>query len=306
MSWQSRLMQSMLGLGKWQIAHQNIHTVKSMMRLYLNRLAELSGLPSWATRRDEIINGVPCEWVRVNTVADDAPVVLYLHGGGFVAGSPASHRDLAWRLSKAAGMRVLLVDYRLAPEFPYPAQIEDAFAVYGALLDRGLAPEQLAVAGDSAGANLALCLLQKVRGSDLPMPAAVVAVSTWGDLTHSGDSIAENARRDHVIPVRLIDQIAAMYAGEQELSQPMLSPVFADFTGFPPMMLHCAEEEILRDDTVRIAHSAKAAGVEVEGKIWKGVPHAFPAFAQFLPEGKTAIKEIGRFLQQHIGAPIGA
>lgn len=297
MSWQSRLMQSMLGLGKWQIAHQNIDTVKSMMRLYLNRLAELSGLPSWATRRDEIINGVPCEWVRVNSVADDAAVVLYLHGGGFVAGSPASHRDLAWRLSKAADMHVLLVDYRLAPEFPYPAQIDDAFAVYRALLDRGLAPSRLAVAGDSAGGNLALCLLQKVRGLSLPMPASVVALSTWGDLTHSGASITENARRDHVIPVRLIDQIAAMYAGDQLLTEPMLSPVFADFTGFPPMLLHCAEEEVMRDDTVRIAHSAKAAGVAVEGKIWKGVPHAFPAFAQFLPEGKTAIKEIGAFIR---------
>jgi acetyl esterase/lipase len=302
MSWQSHLMQTLLGFGKWQVAHQDIHTVTAMMRLYLNRLAELSGLPSWASRRDEIIAGVPCEWIGVAAEPDAPGVILYLHGGGFVAGSPASHRDLAWRLAKAAGMRVLLVDYRLAPEFPFPAQRDDALAVYRALLDRGVAPDRLAVAGDSAGGNLALSLLLAVRELALPMPAAVVAISTWGDLTHSGESIALNARRDHVIPVRLIDRIAAMYVGEQNadeqtLRQPSLSPVFADFTGFPPMQLHCAEEEVLRDDTVRIAHRAKADGVAVEGKIWKGVPHAFPAFAQFLPEGKTALKQIGAFLR---------
>lgn len=300
MSWQSRVMQTVLSLGKWQVQNRDINSVKSMMRLYMNRLAELEIQPSWVKRSAEIINGVPCEWITVDETPDDAGVVLYLHGGGFVAGSPASHRDLAWRLSRASGMRVLLVAYRLAPEFPYPAQVDDATAVYRALLDRDIAPAQIAVAGDSAGGNLALVTVLVARRLDWPLPAAVIALSAWGDLTHSGDSIAINAKRDHMIPVALIDQVAAMYAGDQDLLQPELSPVFADFTGFPPMMLHAADEEVLRDDTTRIAASAEAAGVNVVFRIWGRVPHAFPAFAQFLPEGRMAIQQMGEFLKRQL------
>jgi epsilon-lactone hydrolase len=228
---------------------------------------------------------------------------LYLHGGGFVAGSPASHRDLAWRLSRESGLQVLMVDYRLAPEYPYPAQLDDAMAVYEALLAGGLSPAQLAVAGDSAGGNLALATVLRVRARQLPLPAAVIALSPWGDLTHSGESMISNAKSDHMIPAQLIDQMAAMYAGDCDLLQPELSPVFADYAGFPPLMLHAASEEVLRDDALRIHDRADHAGVDVVCHIWQRVPHAFPVFAQYLPEGRSAIREMATFLQRYLDPP---
>jgi acetyl esterase/lipase len=311
MSWQSRILNAVLHLGKWQASHRDADSVKSMMRLSLNRLAELEVQPSWVRVRDELIAGVPCEWVSVAETAADAGVILYMHGGGFVAGSPASHRDLAWRLSRASGLRTLLVDYRLAPEYSYPAQLDDCMAVYRALLDGGLPPSQLAVVGDSAGGNLALVTVLRAQRQQLPLPAAVIALSPWGDLTHSGESIVTNAKTDHMIPVHLIDQIAAMYVGsgsegnigaQDDLQQPDLSPVFADYTGFPPLMLHAAQEEVLRDDALRIHDRADAVGVDVTCHIWPKVPHAFPVFAQYLPEGRSAIRRMAEFLQQHMAA----
>jgi acetyl esterase/lipase len=300
MSWQSRLLNTFLQLGKWQVSHRDVDAVKSMMRLSMNRLAELEIQPSWVRCRNEIVAGVPCEWVSVVETPVDAGVVLYLHGGGFVAGSPASHRDMAWRLSRESGLRILMVDYRLAPEYPYPAQLDDSLAVYRALLDGGLSPTQLAVAGDSAGANLALVTVLLARAQQLPLPAAVIAMSPWGDLTHSGASVITNAKSDHMIPVALIDQIASMYAGDQDLLQPELSPVFADYTNFPPLMLHAAEVEVLLDDALRIHDRAEAAGVDVSCQVWPKVPHAFPVFAQFLPEGRQAIRKMAAFLSEHL------
>jgi acetyl esterase/lipase len=300
MSWQSRILNTVLHLGKWQVSHRDVDAVKAMMRLSMNRLAELEMQPSWVRCRSEIIAGVPCEWVSVAETPADAGVILYLHGGGFVAGSPASHRDMAWRLSRASGLRMLLVDYRLAPEYPYPAQLDDSEAVYRALLDGGLPPDRLAVVGDSAGGNLALVTVFRAQRQQLPLPAAVIALSPWGDLTHSGESMVTNASSDHMIPVHLIDQIATMYAGDQDLLQPDLSPVFADYTGFPPLMLHAAHEEVLRDDALRIHDRAEAAGVDVTCHLWRKVPHAFPVFAQYLPEGRSAIRRMAEFLQQHL------
>lgn len=300
MSWQSRILNVVLQLGKWQVAHGDIDMVKNQMRLSMNRLAELEIQPSWVRRHNELIAGVPCEWISVSETAADAGIVLYMHGGGFVAGSPASHRDMAWRLSRESGLRVLMVDYRLAPEFPFPAQLDDCLAVYRALLDGGLAPARLAVAGDSAGGNLALVTVLSAREQGLPLPAAVIALSPWGDLTHSGESVVLNAKRDHMIPVGLIDQIATMYAGERDLTAPMLSPVFADYSGFPPLMLHAAAEEVLRDDALRINERAEAAGVDVSCHVWDKVPHAFPVFAQYLPEGRSAIRRMATFLQRHL------
>lgn len=305
MSWQSRVMKVVLQVGKWQVQHRDVDAVKNMMRLYMNRLAELEIQPSWVISRAEIISGVPCEWVSVTETSATAGVVLYLHGGGFVAGSPASHRDLAWRLSRASGLRVLLVDYRLAPEFPYPAQLDDAAAVYRALLDSGLPATRLAVAGDSAGGNLALSTILRARAAGWPLPAAVIALSPWGDLTHSSPSMISNTNRDHMIPVALVDQIAALYAGTEDLTQPALSPVFADYTDFPPLMMHVAEEEVLRDDTLRIAASAEAAGVNVVFRVWDHVPHAFPVFGQYLPEARTAINQMGEFLKRLLAPDVG-
>jgi acetyl esterase/lipase len=302
MSWQSHLVSGFLRLGKWQFQHRDVSSVRAMMRMYMNRLAEFQLQPSWAHCRLEIINGVPCEWVWVPETEHTTGVIIYLHGGGFMAGSPASHRDLAWRLSRASGRRVLLVDYRLTPDFAYPAQLEDALAVYRGLLDRGIGAERLALAGDSAGGNLALACVLACRDVRLPLPAAVVCFSPWADLTHSGASIVANAARDTMIPVHLLEQVASLYYADADPRAELISPVFADFKDFPPLSLHVAAEEVLLDDTLRIAERAQAAGVAVEFRIWQNVPHAFPVIAQLLPEGRAALQQSGIFLQRLLAA----
>lgn len=300
MSWQGSLLNNFLRLGKWQFEHRSLDDAIGAMRLYMNRLAEFLPQPSWVQLQPEVIGGVPCEWVAVEATEQAEGVILYFHGGGFVAGSPASHRDLAWRLSHDSGMRVLLVQYRLAPEFSYPAQIDDATAVWRALLKRGLKPRHAAFAGDSAGGNLALATALSLRDRKGKLPAALVAFSPWADLTHSGASITANAHRDQMLPVRLLNGVAGLYAGDVDRSDPLISPVFADLRGLPPLQLQASEREVLLDDTRRLSAAAELAGIAHECRIWSQVPHAFPVFAQYLPEGKKAIARAGFFLREFV------
>lgn len=300
MSWQGSLLNNFLRLGKWQFEHRSLEDAVAAMRLYLNRLPEFLAPPSGVEVESERVGGVPCEWVSVAESRDANGVVIYFHGGGFVAGSPASHRDLAWRLSRASGMRVLLVQYRLAPEAQYPAQIDDGAAVWQALQQRGFGRDRIAFAGDSAGANLALALALRLRDRGEVLPAALVAFSPWGDLTHSGGTIQSNARRDQMLPVRLLDGVAELYAGAIDRRDPRVSPVFADYRGLPPLQLQVSECEVLLDDTRRICAAAEEAGIAVECRVWSRVPHAFPVFAQYLPEGRRAIERAGTFLREFI------
>lgn len=302
MSWQSQLVNGFLRFGKQQFEHADVRTLRAMMRIYMNRLAQLRPRPGWVTTRREHVGGVPCEWVWVPESEHSTGVIEYLHGGGFMAGSPASHRDLAWRLSRASGQRVLMVDYRLTPDFVWPDQLDDTLTVYRTLLERGIPPRQLALGGDSAGGNLALAAIAALIREGLPAPAAAVCYSPWTDLTHSGASVVANERRDTMIPVSLMRQVAALYCGSADPIDPLISPVFADFNGFPPLQLHVAEEEVLLDDTLRIAARAEAAGVPVEYRIWKDVPHAFAVFAQVLPEGRAALRQSGMFLNRWMSA----
>lgn len=295
MSWQSQVVNSVLRLSKLRYQNSDVRFALGAMRLTMNRLADMRprGLRSSA----DTIAGVPCEWVWTRISEDSPDVTIYLHGGGFVAGSPASHFDLAKRLSKSSLSRVLLVDYRLSPDHCYPAQLDDVLAVYRAVLDSGQAPQRLALAGDSAGGNLALALLMRARQLGLPLPVGLVCYSPWTDLTHSGASIGSNAERDTLIPVNLLDPLAALYGGGHDLSDPLLSPLFGDYAGFPPLQLHVAEDEVLLDDTLRLDARARAAGVPVETHVWPQLPHAFPVFAEMLPEGRTAIRQSGEFLR---------
>ena len=194
---------------------------------------------------------------------------------------------------------VLLPDYRLAPDHAYPAQLDDALAVYRALLDSGVAPGRLAVAGDSAGGNLALALVLRARELGLALPAALVCYSPWTDLTHAGASIRANAELDQAIPVKMLGPLAAMYCGGRDPRDPLISPLFAGHHRFPPTQLHVAADEVLRDDTLRLVRQLTASGVEVEHRIWADVPHAFPVFAATLAQGRAAIRDSGEFLLRH-------
>ena len=300
MSWQGHMVNTVLRMSKVRVQDQDVRFAIGAMRLTLNRLADMR--PRGLRSRAEIVGGVPCEWMWVRASEHSENITVYLHGGGFVAGSPASHFALGKLLSRASMSRVLMVDYRLAPDHIYPAQLDDALAVYRALLDR-VAPNRIALAGDSAGGNLALALLLRLRALKLPLPVAFAGYSPWTDLTHSGASITQNAEHDNTIPVTMLGPLAAFYCGDNDPREPLISPLFADHSGLPPMQLHVAQEEVLLDDTLRLAERVRAVGGELEYRVWKNMPHAFPVFAEIIPEGRAALRQSGAFLREHFAPP---
>lgn len=230
-----------------------------------------------------------------------SPVVLYLHGGGFIACSPETHRSLAGSLAMRIGGEVFVPRYRLAPEHPYPAALEDAQAAYRYLLDEvGVAPQRLVVAGDSAGGGLALALIMAARDAGWPLPAAVVAFSPWTDLAATGPSLDENSERCAMFAGDTIRRAAHFYAGAADPRTPYLSPLYGDFAGFPPLLLHASTDEVLRDDTTRIAERARAAGVPVELALWTHVPHVWQFFAAVLPEARASLAAVQTFVQRHV------
>jgi acetyl esterase/lipase len=243
--------------------------------------------------------GVPAEWVAAPG-ADARRAILYFHGGGYASGSPASVRDLTWRLSEAARSRVLVVDYRLAPEHPFPAAIEDAASAYRHLLSTGFAPASIAFAGDSAGGGLALGSLVKLRDDGAPMPAAACVFSPVTDLAITGGTITTNRDADPMVQADALPQTAAWYLGSAPATSPYASPLYADLRGFPPTLLHAGSTEVLLDDSRRFAENMRSAKVDVELRIWPDMPHVFQGCAAFLPEARAAIAEAGRFLEAHL------
>jgi acetyl esterase/lipase len=241
--------------------------------------------------------GVPAEWVVADGVESER-VILYLHGGGYVIGSLNTHRPLVARLSTAARARVLNADYRLAPEHPHPAAVDDAVAAYRWLLDAGVPPASIAVSGDSAGGGLTLATLLALRDAGDPMPAAAVPISPWADLEGTGESVTTRAAVDLMCTVEGLKEMADWYAAGQDLREPYLSPMYGDMTGLPPLLIHVGDAEILRDDAVRVADRARAAGVDVTLEIWDEMPHVWHAFAGLLPEADQAITRIGSWLDE--------
>lgn len=255
-------------------------------------------LPDDANVEPVTVGDVPCEWVG----ADSEYAMLYLHGGGYVFGGLDSHRDLAWRLSVAAGMRVLVVDYRLAPEHPFPAALEDATACYRWLVDQGYTGDRLAIAGDSAGGGLAVATMMNARGLGMPMPHSAVLLSPWVDLSLSGDSIKLNAEADAMLPASGLQKFADAYLGDRDPRAPFASPLFGDLSGVPPMLIIVGSTEVLLSDSKRLADKVREAGGEAQLDVWPKMPHVFPVFAGRVPEGKQAIEKIGSFLKQRVTA----
>ncbi|MGQ9824003.1 MAG: alpha/beta hydrolase [Desulfotomaculales bacterium] len=240
--------------------------------------------------------GIPAEWVDAPNAAPEG-AVLYLHGGAYIMGSCNTHRGLAAKFSRAASARVLLIEYRLAPENPFPAALEDAVTAYRWLLSAGFAPQCLAVAGDSAGGGLAVAALLKLRDDGVPLPAAAVLMSPWTDLEGTGESVKTKAEIDPWLQAEGLRPLANLYLRDLDPRHPLASPIYADLRGLPPLLVHVGEDEILLDDSVRLVERARAAGVEVTFKIWEGMWHVFQGFADVLPEGRQAIAEIGEFLK---------
>ena len=268
-------------------------------RARMDGLAEFFPVPDGTEVEPAKVGGIPGEWVRARRTRNDA-ALLYLHGGGYVIGSPKSHRHLAAALSEASGLPVFSADYRLAPEHPFPAAVDDAVAAYKGLLDSGIAPPKLAIAGDSAGGGLTIATLVALRDRGVPLPACGVPISPWADLTQGGESYRARVKRDPMIKVEGLDQMAAAYAGTTDAKAPLVSPVYADLHGLPPLLIQVGTEEALYDDAIRLATRADEAGVEVSTESWGGMIHVWHIFHPILSEGRDAIARIGSYLKAHI------
>jgi len=243
--------------------------------------------------------GVPAEWV-VPPGAHADRVVLYLHGGAYCLGSLDAYRTFAASVANAVQARALLVDYRLAPEHRFPAALQDAQTAYAWLLDQGIAPEQVALAGDSAGGGLVLALMVSLRDAGEPLPAAGVCLSPWTDLAMSGRSWTTNVRRELVISPAILRQMDQAYLGNADPRTPLASPLYADLAGLPPLLVQVGGDEGLLSDGEEVALRARAAGVDVELEVWPGMWHVWQLTSRFVPEGRQAIERIGAFLQPRL------
>jgi acetyl esterase/lipase len=246
------------------------------------------------------VSGMAGQWFVPEGARTDQ-IILYLHGGGYFAGSVISHSGLIGRLAVAAERPALYVDYRLAPEAPFPAAVEDALESYHWLLDQGFRPENIFLAGDSAGGGLAVALMIALREAAEALPAGAVLLSPWTDLAVTGDSIRSVGRKDPFLSVAVLSKGARLYCTTTDPMHPLISPIYADLTGLPPMLIHVGTAERLFDDSVRLAERAREDGVGVDFEVWEGMFHVWHAFPR-IPESKAAIQEIGQFIRQNIGA----
>ena len=242
--------------------------------------------------------GVKSEWVTAPG-ADPGRAILYLHGGGYVIGSINTHRSLAGRLSRAANARVLVVDYRLAPEHPHPAAVDDAVAAYRWMLAQGLKPNRIAVSGDSAGGGLTIATLVAIRDAKLPVPAAGAPISPWVDMEGIGDSMTSKAAADPIVQKAGLLDMAKAYLGGKDPRTPLAAPLYADLSGLPPLLIQVGTAETLLDDASRLAERARKAGVKVTYEPWENMIHVWHLFAPMLDEGKQAIERIGEFVRQN-------
>lgn len=279
---------------------QGAGQAKNPQELRAAMTAAFSAFPSAGEVKCEPVSagGVKAEWITANNAAPDR-VILYLHGGGYVMGSIDTHRELVARLSKAAQARGLALDYRLAPENPFPAAVDDAITAYRWLLAQGYKPGRIVVAGDSAGGGLTVSTLLAVRDLGAPAPAAAVCISPWVDFEAEGESMTSRAAQDPLVSREMILTLAKMYVGENgSLREPLAAPINASFNDLPPLFIQVGNAETLLDDSTRLADRAKEAGVDVTLQIWDEMPHVWHLAAPMLPEGQEAIDKIGEFVRQ--------
>lgn len=266
-----------------------------------DRFGDMIPLPDGAVVTDDVLGGVPVRIIDFGDETGDA-VIFYLHGGGYTIGSLRSHQGFCALFAREAGARSVQVDYALGPERPHPAAVDDAVAAYRALLDGGVAPGRIVVSGDSAGGGLSLAMLVSLRDQGVPMPAGATLMSPWTDLSFTGESMTTNRERDTMVMIEFISVMANDYIGDGDNTNPLISPVYADLSGLPPLQLHVGGDEILLDDSRRIAEHAAAAGVPCELHVVPEMLHIFPYFAPLLNKGHESWEALDRmveFVKQH-------
>jgi monoterpene epsilon-lactone hydrolase len=249
------------------------------------------------------IDGLSAEWILPSQATKDK-AILYFRGGGYVIGSSRSHRPIVAKFVKASGVGALLFDYRMAPEHPFPAALDDSVAAYRWLLAQGVSPSHIVFVGDSAGGGLCLATLLALRDKGIPLPAAAVALSPWTDLKNTGESLKTKAKVDHLTWGESWTVFSKYYAGDNDPGNPWISPLYGDLHGLPSILIYVGENEVLLDDSTRFAKKAKNSGVDVTLRIGKGMFHCFPACAPLFPEAKQAMDEICVFIKTNINKQI--
>jgi monoterpene epsilon-lactone hydrolase len=247
------------------------------------------------------VGGIAGEWMRStrHSQGTHARTMLYVHGGAHIACSPLTHRPITSAFAKQ-DWQVFAPDYRLAPEHRFPSGLDDVIAAYRGLLAMGIDAKRLVVAGDSAGGNLSLALCLSLRAMNAPLPSAVVLFSPVTDLAWTGDSIRSNTNNCAMFAHQILPIGSELYLGEHNPRDPLVSPLYADLTGLPPMIIHAGEHEILRDDSLRLAERARQAGVSVEIKLWPTVPHVWQMAHQLIPEGRESLRLVNEFLDRQV------
>ena len=268
------------------------------MRRGMESRTKLANLPRKTKIEKVSFNGISAEWICAKE-AHEGRVILYLHGGGYNIGSPNTHRELAAHISMASGAKVLLPDYRLAPEHPFPSALEDATSAYRWLLDTGLTGGDISIAGDSSGGGLSIATSISLRDAGEPSPASIVCISPWTDLEMSGNSIKTHAEIDPMLNLQSLKIMASNYIGDGDPRSPLISPIHADLKGISPLLIHVGSDEMLLDDSTRIAEKAKSAEVDVTIKIYDQMWHAWHLNVRLMPEAKNAIKELGSLIRKH-------
>ncbi|MEM8536073.1 MAG: alpha/beta hydrolase [Chloroflexota bacterium] len=244
------------------------------------------------------VGGIPAEWITSKDIHTNK-VLLYFHGGGYSLGSCITHRYLASRLVQATQVRVLTLDYRLAPQHPFPAAVDDATQSYHWLLNQGIAADTIYIGGDSAGGGLAMATLVKLRDEGVALPHAAILISPWLDLAMTGNSITTCANLDPMVSHDGLHEMAQLYLGESDPTTPLASPIYADLQGLPSLLIQVGSDEVLLDDSTRLAAKAKNAGVPVQLEVWDGMWHVWHGWANVgLPEADEAFEQIGRFVRQ--------
>lgn len=302
-SWQSALFARVTRIARPRAPDAGAE-IGELRRQYAQLTDRFGPIPAEAVFEPAPLGPVKGEWVRVDESSPDR-LILYFHGGGYVAGSPETHRPLIARLCQAGQARAFSLAYRLAPEYAFPAGLRDGIDAYRTLIQKGVAASSIVLAGDDAGGGLAFACLLAIRNAGLPMPSGCVAMSPWADLSLSGWSMLTNAKNDAALSWELLFLSARHYLKKQSPADPYASPVYASFRDFPPIMVHAGSLEILKDDASRIGDKAAEAGVPVSVEIYDGMQHVFQASA-YVPEARVSLQRLGQFIRSRAGAPAPA
>lgn len=275
----------------------NLEMPVEQYRSGMEKMTSMAKMPEGIRVEKVNCNEVPAEWIiPKNTI--NKGVILYLHGGGYAMGSINTHRALMARIGIAAKTKVLGIEYRLAPENPFPCAIDDAFSAYKWLLQQGIDNNKIVIAGDSAGGGLTIALKIRIRDENAPKPAAGVCLSPWLDLASTGETAVTLADEDPMIDLKSIKHFALFYAPKEKLEHPWVSPFYADLTGLSPIYIQVSTSEILLDDTRRFAEKAQIAGVDIQVDYWDKMVHVWQAFGIYLPEALEAIGKLGAYIEK--------